>query len=66
MLLGILGLPWLLFFGSGGEHGFTLAKSVEMSRQWVRVLLEGPVGPVAQVEFLGWGGLPDFHTWIVS
>ena len=46
--------------------GFALARSVESSQQWEKVLAQGQVGPVAQVEFLGLGGLQDFHAWVVS
>ena len=47
-------------------HGFTLAKSLELSQQWERILADGPTGPVTQLEFLGMGGLQDFHAWVVS
>ena len=47
-------------------HGFTLAKSLELSQQWERILADGPTGPVTQLEFLGMGGLQDYHAWVLS
>ena len=46
-------------------HGFTLSKSFELSHQWEKILADGPAGPVTRLEFLGMGGLLDFHAWVV-
>ena len=46
--------------------GFTLAKSLELSQQWGKILTDGPVGPFQELEFLGSGGLGDFHAWVIS
>ena len=47
-------------------HVFSLARSFELSQQWEKVLAAGPVGPVTQVEFLGLGGLQEYHAWVVA
>ena len=47
-------------------HGFTLSRSFELSHQWEKILADGPTGPVTQLEFLGMGGLRDFHAWVVG
>ena len=47
-------------------HGFTLAKSFELSQQWEKILADGPAGPVTRLEFLGTGGLQDYHAWVVA
>ena len=47
-------------------HGFTLAKNFEISQQWEKILADGPVGPVTRLEFLGAGGLQDYHAWVIA
>ena len=45
--------------------GFSLARSLELSQQWEKVLASGPVGPFTELAFLGPGGMGEFHAWVV-
>ena len=47
-------------------RGFTVARSLELTRQWEKVLADCPAGPFSDLEFLGSGGLGDYHAWVVA
>ena len=47
-------------------RGFTVARSLELTRQWERVLSDSPAGPFSDLEFVGSGGLGDYHAWVVA
>ena len=44
-------------------RGFTVARSLELTRQWEKVLADCPADPFSVFEFLGSGGLGDYHAW---
>ena len=47
-------------------RGFTVARSLELTNQWEKVLTDSPVGPFSDLEFLGSGGLGEYHAWVVA